>query len=802
MPHLLALILVASASASDTGDTGDTCAADSSVFLTGNFETSTLPTSWVLGGSAMLTASVMDAEGEGWLRLTDPSGNQTGYALLDEALDACGGLAFSFDYAAYSGSGAYGIGAWLIDGAIDASSFAIGNSNGHLGYVGLASAYLGVGIDEYGDFSSATGLGTAADAITLAGSADDDWAALASTGASGVSAWDSGRSRPSVESDDYRQLFVVLEPGAASGFDVTVYLREGYQSLPEAILSASTEDVAPETLKLGLSATTGSQNNIHEVGSVSFAPLGGRVLADARATISASIATPNPGDPITITFTASDMWSGDIAGLASALVLDPWLESPTWTCADADGAPCATASGSGDIASTDDIASGDARVWTVSATVGRGAYGTLTVNGSTALDAGYLDMSPNDNDDTLEIVLLDYDADGDGLTNQEEGEETGTDPTLSDTDGDSLSDGDEISSFGTDPLDADGDDDGLTDGEECTTYATDPADADMDDDGLTDYEELILAHADPRIVDTDGDGLTDYEEYVETDSDPNKTDTDGDGLSDYDEVVLHGTDPRVSDSDGEGLTDGDEVNSYGTDPTDTDTDDDRLDDRTEIQETGTDPNDADSDDDTLDDREELDDWGTDPGDADSDDDGLDDATEIYDTRTDPLDDDSDGDGLSDGEEVNDTGTDPDDSDTDSDGISDSEELATTGTDPLDDDSDDDDIEDGDELDETGTDPNDADSDDDGCSDGDEADTYGTDPNLADSDGDGVGDCDEIEDGADPLDTSEDTGEAVIPVGIVEKTETGCAGCATGAPGGAWWTLAAVALGLRRRRAAT
>ena len=46
------------------------------------------------------------------------------------------------------------------------------------------------------------------------------------------------------------------------------------------------------------------------------------------------------------------------------------------------------------------------------------------------------------------------DTDGDGLTDDEEGE-IGTDPLLVDSDGDGFTDEEEINVWGTDPMDAD-----------------------------------------------------------------------------------------------------------------------------------------------------------------------------------------------------------------------------------------------------------------------------------------------------------------------------------------------------------
>ena len=85
---------------------------------------------------------------------------------------------------------------------------------------------------------------------------------------------------------------------------------------------------------------------------------------------------------------------------------------------------------------------------------------------------------------------LDFDSDGDGLTDAHERYWTFTDPKKADTDGDGLSDGAELSaSIGTDPLLYDTDGDGVGDGDEIAVRS-DPLSSDTDGDGLSDAAEI------------------------------------------------------------------------------------------------------------------------------------------------------------------------------------------------------------------------------------------------------------------------------------------------------------------------
>ena len=389
-------------------------------------------------------------------------------------------------------------------------------------------------------------------------------------------------------------------------------------------------------------------------------------------------------------------------------------------------------------------------------------------------------------------LIVPVDTDGDGLSDDDELNQYGTDPFDDDTDDDALGDGEEVLVFGTDPLDedtdggsvpdgeeidrgtdpldgsddvvvpVDTDGDGLTDDDELNLYGTDPFDEDTDDDGLGDGDEVMVYSTDPLNRDTDGGSVPDGEE-VDRGTDPldasddvgMPVDTDGDGLSDDDEVNVHGTDPLHPDTDRDGLSDGDEVNAFGTDPLDVDTDDDLLSDGEEVNTHGTDPRDEDTDNGGLPDGIEVL-AGTDPLDpaddfpyADNDGDGLPNLAETAYYGTDPNDADTDDDGLDDGVEVLTEQTDPLEPDTDDDGLTDGDEVLVEGTDPLVDDTDGDGLLDGEEVDTYDTDPTSADTDGDSLTDGDEVDTYGTDPTLRDTDGDQLEDGDEVARGTNP-----------------------------------------------------
>jgi hypothetical protein len=233
------------------------------------------------------------------------------------------------------------------------------------------------------------------------------------------------------------------------------------------------------------------------------------------------------------------------------------------------------------------------------------------------------------------------DADGDGLTDPQEGD-LGTDPNNPDTDGDGLTDGFEVNA-GLDPL---------VPGEQAL---------DGDEDGLDNLAEQA-AGTDPTVADTDADGVLDGAEVHDLGSDPLNRDTDGDGLTDGDEVQ-RGTNPIVVDTDEDGLGDGAEVNDHGTNPLDADTDGDGMPDPFEVA-NNFNPIDAAD------------------GAEDRDNDGLTNSEEVL-AGSNVNNADTDGDRLLDGPEVHDHGTDPTLTDTDGGGVDDLNEIIWDQTDPID-----------------------------------------------------------------------------------------------------------------------
>ena len=135
-------------------------------------------------GSGGKTGTLPDPVGDGALRLTHAVGYQVGAVLSDFTFPSNAGLAVTFTSLTYGGNGADGLSFFLMDGAVPITTppklgatggslaYACSNSNGAAD--GLVGGYLGLGIDEYGNFlnqgdTTNTGIGPVAGTIGLRG---------------------------------------------------------------------------------------------------------------------------------------------------------------------------------------------------------------------------------------------------------------------------------------------------------------------------------------------------------------------------------------------------------------------------------------------------------------------------------------------------------------------------------------------------------------------------------------------------------------------------------------------------------
>ena len=163
--------------------------------IPGCYGLAAVPDAWTQPGG--YGRALPDPVGHGALRLTDTLGNEVGGVISNFTFPSALGIAISFTSATYGGNGfssfdgnsftyggpgADGMTFFLQDGT-QAAPTQLGSWGGSLGYTcnnyhglneGLAYGYLGVGIDEYGNFSSqaestATGYGQTPNSVVVRG---------------------------------------------------------------------------------------------------------------------------------------------------------------------------------------------------------------------------------------------------------------------------------------------------------------------------------------------------------------------------------------------------------------------------------------------------------------------------------------------------------------------------------------------------------------------------------------------------------------------------------------------------------
>jgi len=381
---------------------------------------------WVIGGSAYLTASTgTDPAGSGWLRITEPDNDQAGYGFFDSPFDISQGAVIQFDYATWGGSGADGYSIYLFDGSYDWSSFSVGASGGSLGYAqkvgtgatddpGLTGGYIGVGIDEYGNFSSPTegrigGTGLVNNSVAVRGPYNHPSGAFYYLGGSASLAqqldFPNQLYRPSQSTTQYRKVVIYLTPQTAPNYlRVDVYLQYGAnQPLTQVVNGLMVGRPVPATVKVGYGASTGGATNYHEIRNLVIDPL----PTDINLALSKTVSSATVAQGGTLTYTVTARNYGPRPTTASNVPITDsvpaQLTSVTWNCAGSNGGTCGAASGSGNNLSTSaTLPFNSAVTYTISGTVNPVTpLGTVLSNtAALSAPAGITDYNPADDSAT------------------------------------------------------------------------------------------------------------------------------------------------------------------------------------------------------------------------------------------------------------------------------------------------------------------------------------------------------------------------------------------------------------------
>jgi Ca2+-binding RTX toxin-like protein len=216
-------------------------------------------------------------------RLTNAAEDQATFILFNTPISSTNGLSVSFDFFAYGGDGADGISFFFVDGSQPPTG--PGGYGGSLGYAprivdgvvepGLANAYLGVGLDEFGNFSRASegrvgGFDQRVpDSVGVRGSAATNYVYLTGTDTLPISldvpgagvAQAEARRNTQIQLSATGELFVRIDLNNNGSFEPEEELIDGFN-----VVNAG-NGVIPALFQFGFAASTGDRTNIHEVGN-------------------------------------------------------------------------------------------------------------------------------------------------------------------------------------------------------------------------------------------------------------------------------------------------------------------------------------------------------------------------------------------------------------------------------------------------------------------------------------------------------------------------------------------------------
>jgi uncharacterized repeat protein (TIGR01451 family) len=229
-----------------------------------------------------------DPGGQGALRLTSDTDDDTGFVLYQDALPFTAGLDVTFSFYDYDtvptfvSSGADGVSFFLADGSQPLVS--PGGFGGSLGYAqttdpfpvnGILGGYLGVGFDEYGNFgNNLEGRGAGCNQpdsgfypnyVTLRGpgTGQTGYCILNRVNVSSLGAIDDPSAKSRTAAGVKRTVHIVVDPPSQAGAHILVQMDFGRGM--QTIMNEPEPPNPPATFKFGFAASTGGANNIHEI---------------------------------------------------------------------------------------------------------------------------------------------------------------------------------------------------------------------------------------------------------------------------------------------------------------------------------------------------------------------------------------------------------------------------------------------------------------------------------------------------------------------------------------------------------
>jgi len=251
-----------------------------------NFSLSTLSNDWIVSrSSGTFTPSIQG----GRLRLTEAQSNQSTASTYQRLFPAADNLVeIQFDHYAYGGNGADGIALVLSDASITPQPGAFGGPLGYgykPGISGFAGGWLGVGVDEYGNFSGEGGsynIGQRRQSVAVRGSGvgtsgyrylhgacNDGTTNTSGSCLSPVvdnnNVSPAHRYKITIDSQSAGRSMVKIERNTGSGFVTLVPMFDAAAEAGQAAI--------PNDFLLSLTGSTGGSNNNHEIDNVQICAL-------------------------------------------------------------------------------------------------------------------------------------------------------------------------------------------------------------------------------------------------------------------------------------------------------------------------------------------------------------------------------------------------------------------------------------------------------------------------------------------------------------------------------------------------
>ncbi|NRF65005.1 DUF6701 domain-containing protein [Vibrio coralliilyticus] len=261
-----------------------------------DFNSGSLSNLWVTSTSS---GSFMPGVINSRLRFTQAVQDQATSSTYQRLFPAKDNLVeIEFDHFAYNGSGADGIGVVLSDALVTPRAGAFG---GPLGYgfkpnePGFAGGWLGVGIDEYGNFSNEGGQGSdpgrRRQSVALRGSGVDEtgYRYLAGACNNGQTNQNGNCLSPTVDNNNsgaVHRYKIVVDSRITNESQVEISRKIGngsWQSIvgPINVLDSQYNQAAvPDDFLLSITGSTGSVTNIHEIDNFQVCALQSRPIED------------------------------------------------------------------------------------------------------------------------------------------------------------------------------------------------------------------------------------------------------------------------------------------------------------------------------------------------------------------------------------------------------------------------------------------------------------------------------------------------------------------------------------------